>query len=98
MDFETLKIRYNWRPIFGCPGRYVLKNIDPHLSIAALTGVNLSVRIFHTVKAPDPVLVVKIAGGGIISYRKKDGTYVHTLNTEEGFKRKLTMLAIDINA
>ena len=33
--------------------------------------------------------------GGLISFRKDDGRYVHTLNTEEGFARKCRELGID---
>jgi len=48
--------------------------------------------------AQDEGLVAWIAGGGILSYRRSDGTYVHTLNTSEGFARKLAQLGIDLSA
>jgi hypothetical protein len=44
--------------------------------------------------AKDPVIVAPLADGGLISYRKADGTYVHTLNSREGFERKLRQLGI----
>jgi hypothetical protein len=44
--------------------------------------------------AKDPVIVAPIVDGGLISYRKADGTYVHTLNTSEGFERKLQQLGL----
>ena len=38
----------------------------------------------------DPVRVVRFAdGGGLLSYRKPDGRYVHTFNTESGLCRKV---------
>jgi hypothetical protein len=38
-------------------------------------------------------LTVEFAdGGGIISYVKDDGKFIHTLNTKEGFGRKLDQL------
>jgi hypothetical protein len=41
----------------------------------------------------DKVLTVEFAdGGGIISYVKDDGKFIHTLNTKEGFGRKLDQL------
>jgi hypothetical protein len=40
------------------------------------------------------VLVVVCEGGGLISYRKPDGSYVHTLNTKEGLNRKLDQLGL----
>jgi hypothetical protein len=44
--------------------------------------------------ARDPVFVARFADGGLISYRRADGTYVHTLNTREGLERKLAQLGI----
>jgi hypothetical protein len=42
----------------------------------------------------DTVLVARFADGGLISYLRADGTYVHTLNTCEGLERKLAQLGI----
>ena len=44
--------------------------------------------------AKDPVIVTPFEDGGLISYRKADGLFVHTLNTREGLERKLRQLAI----
>jgi hypothetical protein len=44
--------------------------------------------------AKDPVIVASLDDGGLISYRKPDGTFVHTLNSREGFERKLQQLGI----
>ncbi len=50
---------------------------------------------FRVDAARDPVVVARLAqGGGLISYQREDGKYVHTLNTEEGFRRKLDQLGI----
>jgi len=45
--------------------------------------------------ARDPVLVVAFRGGGL-SYLREDGTLMHTLNTSEGFYRKLRQLGIEL--
>ena len=45
-------------------------------------------------EAKDPVLVVPLKNGGLISYRQPDGRLIHTLNTAEGFSRKLQQLGI----
>jgi len=47
--------------------------------------------------AKDAVLVVELDDGGLISYRRADGSFLHTLNTTEGFRRKLTQLGIDLH-
>jgi hypothetical protein len=44
--------------------------------------------------AKDPVMVAPLSDGGLISYRKPDGAYIHTLNSREGFERKLQQLGI----
>ncbi len=95
MSYEDLLGRWPWRPIPGCPGRYVL-------SPDAFSGRpgQLSAEITKTVEvrshlAPDPIHVVRFAEGGLISYRQADGRFVHTLNTTEGFERKLAQLGID---
>ena len=47
--------------------------------------------------AKDAVLVVELDDGGLISYHRADGSFLHTLNTTEGFRRKLTQLGIDLH-
>jgi hypothetical protein len=95
-DFETLKRAYTWKPIRNCPGRFVLKTGE-NPSISDLLGEDVLVDVTEHVDtpAPDPVCVYPFdEGGGIISYRKSDGNFVHTLNTPEGFERKLHDLGI----
>lgn len=46
------------------------------------------------VTARDPVIVTPLDAGGLISYRKADGMFLHTLNSREGFERKLRQLGI----
>ena len=41
------------------------------------------------------VVVLRFADGGLISYRKADGSYIHTLNTRDGLHRKLAQLGIE---
>jgi hypothetical protein len=48
------------------------------------------------VGAKDPVVVAVFVDGGLISYRKLNGTYVHTLNTRDGLERKLQQLGIEL--
>jgi hypothetical protein len=46
------------------------------------------------VAARDPVIVTPFEDGGLISYRKADGLFLHTLNTREGLERKSRELGI----
>ena len=51
--------------------------------------------IYRVQTARDPVLVVEFENGGLISYLREDGTLMHTLNTLEGFHRKLRQLGVE---
>lgn len=84
-----------WRPLAGCPGRQVLPGAR-EATPEELVGRGTPIRRFEVPGAEDPVCVARVDGGGLISYAKPDGTYVHTLNTAEGFARKLAQLGIDL--
>ncbi len=86
--------RWDWKPIRNCPGRYVLLKPNPFLSISTLLGSDHQIHKFSTPLAKDKVLVVKLVDGGLITYSRCDGSLLHTLNTEEGFYRKLAQLEI----
>ena len=84
-----------WQEIAGCPGRMVLRG-GREATPQDLLGKAVEVRVFEVEGAPDPVHVGVVRGGGLISYRKPDGQFVHTLNTPEGLARKLEQLGIDL--
>jgi hypothetical protein len=92
--FSDLKARWDWRPIPNCPGRFVFSegpsNISPEE--LALSPIHVTEHIVATAK--DPVLVAIFGDGGLISYRKQNGTYLHTLNSRDGLERKLQQLGI----
>jgi hypothetical protein len=92
--FETL----SWKPIKNCPGRYVLQGANSNLlRVEELTGCELEVSTHRVSAARDLVLVAVLdGGGGIISYQREDCTLLQTLNTSEGFQRKLRQLGIDL--
>jgi hypothetical protein len=62
----------------------------PEAMVPGATGSSESV----CVTARDPVIVTPFEDGGLISYRKAGGMFLHTLNTREGFERKLRQLTI----
>ena len=96
LTFQALWIRWRWRPIRNCPGRFILLGSEHRLSLEQLMGRPCSPRRYHTAQAPDPVLVLAFQDGGLISYEKPGGRLLHTLNTAEGFVRKLQQLEIPI--
>ena len=94
--FEQIYRAWNWQPIRNCPGRYALRGEDRNLSIEAIAGRETQVSEHRSEQAADAVLVAPLTGGGIISYRRADGSFLHTLNNEEGFERKLKQLGIEV--
>jgi hypothetical protein len=93
MTFEALFAARPWQPIRHCPGRFVLAPSDE--TPAQLLGLAEAPLEYPLPVARDPVSVAAFPGGGLISYRHPDGRYVHTLNTAEGFARKLQQLGLD---
>jgi hypothetical protein len=96
MTFLSMLIKGDWKPIPNCPGRYVLRGVSPNLSISELFGQNITIYQFNTPLAKDPVFVACIEGGGMISYLRSGGKWVHTLCNDDGFKRKLQQIKINL--
>ena len=91
ISFSFLHKAFPWRPIPGCPGRYVLPGrCNPAFETDYFEESMCSE--YHPEAAQDPVFVRRIKGGGVISYRKNDGRFVHTLNNTAGMERKLKKL------
>lgn len=91
--FATLRCR----AIDGCPGRWVLE-VDPDLAPAELVGADALVARVRLAAVRDEVWIAALVDGGLISYRRPDGTFLHTLATPEGFARKLAALGVDLAA
>jgi hypothetical protein len=93
MDFAEMFAAREWAPIRNCPGRYALAQGAVTESPESISGE--SGQEFHTREVRDLVIVVAFAsGGGLISYKRADGSYLHTLNTPAGLERKLHELHI----
>lgn len=94
MTLAALLNRWHFVPLRGCPGRFVLRGAPPRLSPAELLGTEAPLQRYRVPAARDEVLVTLLPDGGLLSYRKPDGTMVHTLNTPDGLRRKLEQLGI----
>lgn len=99
MTFNELKRRWRWRPIGNCPGRFVLCRHQEEYatSFDELVKEHGGGKAYGTVHTQDAVRVIELADGGLISYYRPDGSIVHTLNTPEGFARKLKQLQIQLD-
>ena len=94
--FKEIWARWPWRPIRNCPGRFILPWTEQPISFEVLLDGSCIPQAFSSPAAKDPVLVVPLKDGGLISYRQPDGRLIHTLNTPEGFSRKLQQLEITL--
>ena len=97
-SFEELASRHQLHPIPNCPGRWIITDLPEDVSIVDWLGPDVAVKVFKTDKARDLVQVVRLSGGGIITYCRKDGTYLHTLNHNDGFERKFRQLDLSCAA
>lgn len=97
MTFDIAMKLGDWVPIRDCPGRFVLRGVPPSLSVATLLGEDVRVQTFQSPMARDTVFVACFEGGGTISYRQSPHSWLHTLCTPEGFRRKLQQLQITLN-
>jgi hypothetical protein len=95
MTFDEVAARWVWKPIRNCPGRFLLGESPSALRPQDLAGPQTLFSEFVVATARHPVVIGRLDDGGLISYRR-DNTYVHTLNTPEGFKRKLIQLGITL--
>ncbi|TVQ33613.1 MAG: hypothetical protein EA376_01795 [Phycisphaeraceae bacterium] len=64
------------------------------MTLKALLGKAIDIPARRSANARDPVIVIELSGGGVISYEKPDGGFVHTLCDESGFRRKLDDLGL----
>jgi hypothetical protein len=94
MTFDELLVQRDWKPIRNCPGRFILQGVPPDLSPRAVAGGAAELSEFSVEGVRDKVVVARLNEGGVISYKRADGTYLHTLNNAEGFTRKLRELGI----
>ncbi len=94
--FQELWDRWPWRSIRSCPGRFVLPWMDEPIPLERLLGYLCVPLTFSSPQAQDPVLVVLLEDGGLISYQQIEDRVIHTLNTPEGFSRKIQQLGITL--
>ena len=91
--FQKIFEKWNWKPIQNCPGRYIFSAGVSDLTVSDIAASRSPVLEYASQAVPDKFLVMKFDdGGGIISYRKSAGCFLHTLNDADGLARKLSQL------
>ena len=92
-----------WKEIRNCPGRYTVRRRrdlarwpPERLLAAALGAAAPQTGLWrHGSSTSDAIHAVRFAGGGgLLTYARADGAFVHTLNTESGLLRKIAALRV----
>ena len=97
MTFEQLRDSMALAAHSLLSGANVLPRREEPLSFETLLGMPCSPQAFSSPGAKDRVLVWSLQDGGLISYEQPDGHFIHTLNTPDGFGRKLGQLGITLS-
>lgn len=93
--FERIFNKWEWRPIRNCPGRFTFTDGSTDLTVEEILDAKIKTYKFKSAKVTDEVLVAAFfTGGGLISYAKEGGLFLHTLNNRDGFRRKLRQMEI----
>ena len=91
LALERIYQREQWRPIPGCDGRYVYRG--PRRSSVLENEPHKLVRLREASESEDGIVVGLLrGGGGVLSYEKFSGVFVHTLGTASGLIRKVAAL------
>ncbi len=66
-------------------------------SFQSLFARSCTPQLFRSPHAKDLILIQPLHDGGVISYLQEDGILIHTLNTTEGFRRKILQLGLTVD-
>ena len=93
--FEQIFDKWDWSEIRHCPGRFIFVEGRSKLSPEEIIGIEIEVYKFRSEGIADEILTARFnTGGGLISYIKEDNQFLHSLNNEDGFRRKLCQIGI----
>tara|TARA_R110002124_G_scaffold93124_4_gene236514 strand:+ start:86 stop:472 length:387 start_codon:yes stop_codon:yes gene_type:complete len=95
MKIEDLLKRYQWEQIPNTNGRFTLSQAEPSRTITELLGsAEIEIKQYPSAHQQELIFVVELEDGGLISYQRKDTSFIHTLNSQNMFKRKQWELGI----
>lgn len=95
MKVDDLLKRFEWVQIPDTHGRFTLSPKNEQVSVESLIdSTDVEVKQFPSAHSKETIHVAKLEDGGLISYERKDSTFVHTLNSLNEYKRKLWELGI----
>jgi hypothetical protein len=95
LGVRELMARFSWEQMSGQQGRFVLADASDPPSLGALTGDGVPSRRVPSISGGDEIHLVPFDDGGLISYLRENGQWLHTLNTPRAFKRRVWDLGLD---
>ena len=95
MGVAELLREWKWEEMSGSPGRFQFAGPGTPPTVEELLGPHAEVREVPSAMSRDAIVLAEFEDGGLISYKRGDGTWVHTLNTPARFRRKLWELGIE---
>tara|TARA_R110002111_G_scaffold177322_1_gene243419 strand:+ start:55337 stop:55672 length:336 start_codon:yes stop_codon:yes gene_type:complete len=95
MKVDDLLKRFEWEQIPNTNGRFTLRQKEIQLSVESLIdSEEVEIKQYPSAHPQELIHVVELEDGGLISYERKDATYIHTLNSQNMFKKKQWELGI----
>ncbi|MFG0239793.1 MAG: hypothetical protein ACF8CY_01890 [Gimesia chilikensis] len=95
MKVSDLLERYQWEKIPDSQGRFTLNQSKSLLTVEELIGSeDVEIKQHPSAHPQEIIHIVELEDGGLISYQRQDATFIHTLNSENMFKRKQWELGI----
>jgi len=95
MKVADLLARFQWEKIPDTEGRFTLNQSKSPLTVEQLIDSDeLEIQQYPSINPQEMIHVVKLEDGGLISYQRQDTSFIHTLNSENMFKRKQWELGI----
>jgi len=95
MKVEDLLKRFEWEQIPDTNGRFTLRHKDAQVSAESLIdSTDVEIKQYPSAHPQELIHIAELEDGGLISYERKDATFIHTLNSLKMFKKKLWELGI----
>lgn len=85
-SLQQLWSKWPWKPVKNEPGRYNMKRVGDGIPPVALCETAGLGKVKCVQVKPALLIIDLEGGGGLVTIKNPDGTFVHTLNTKSSLK------------